>query len=208
MFSLIAPRSLARLQRNNMVNATQRMFSSAEYESLNGENGVYTPNNRVAFKSDNSKFTVFDGANTNETRYMPWEVKEHAFKHGMGFMGTCVLNHLWCLGPWASVACMAFVGNWAFRTSQILFRSVNKVELHDCGKNITLHTNLGQSVQAKITDVKKERHEKTLVSTYEEAYLFPITVAGKPYFLHGCGHESIKHGEAFRAIINGQQLKL
>ena len=62
---------------------------------------------------------------------MPWEVKEHAFKHSMGFAGTCVFNHLWCLGPWANVICMAFVGNWAFRTSQIIMRSVHKVELHE-----------------------------------------------------------------------------
>ena len=40
---------------------------------------------------------------------------------------------------------------------------------------------MGKTVEAKISDVKKERHEKTLVQTYEEAYLFPITVAGKPY---------------------------
>ena len=128
------------------MGATQRLFSSAEYESLNGENGVYTPVNRVAFQSDNSKFTVFDGANTKETRYMPWEVKEHAFKHGMGFMGTCVLNHLWCMGPWANVACMAFVGNLSYRLTQIVTRSVNRVELHDDGKTITMHTNLGKTI--------------------------------------------------------------
>jgi len=58
---------------------------------------------------------------------------------------------------------MAFVGNWAFRTSQIIMRSVHKVELHDCGKTITMHTTMGKTVEAKISDVKKERHEKTLV---------------------------------------------
>ena len=86
---------------------------------------------------------------------MPWEVKEHAFKHAMGFMGTCVLNNLWCIGPWANIACAAFMGNMCFRLGQIATRSVNRVELHDDGKTITLHTNLGRTVQAKISDVQK-----------------------------------------------------
>lgn len=47
MFSVA--RSLARIQKNNIVASSQRFFSAAEYESLHGENGVYTPINRVAF---------------------------------------------------------------------------------------------------------------------------------------------------------------
>jgi hypothetical protein len=54
----------------------------------------------------------------------------------------------------------------------------------------------------------KLEHEKNLVQTFEEGYLFPIEVSGKKYLLNGYGQESIKHGEAFRAIVNGQSLKL
>ena len=53
------------------------------------------------------------------------------------------------------------------------------------------------------------RHEKTLVETYEEAFLFPIQIAGKGVFhLHGNGQESIRQGELFRAIIDGKSIKL
>ena len=46
------------------------------------------------------------------------------------------------------------------------------------------------------------------METYEEAYLFPVKINGKQLYLHGQGQESVKHGELFRAIINGQSIKL
>ena len=63
-------------------------------------------------------------------------------------------------------------------------------------------------MDVKISQVQKLKHEKDLIQTFEEAYLFPVNIAGKKYYLHGNGQESIKHGEAFRAIINGQSIKL
>ena len=82
------------------------------------------------------------------------------------------------------------------------------VELHKDGKEVTFHPALGSAFTAKIKDVKKLRNEKSLVETYEESYLFPLDVNGRKIFLHGNGHEAIKNGELFRAIINGQSIKL
>ena len=73
---------------------------------------------------------------------------------------------------------------------------------------MTMTPRVGSPFKAKIQDITKLREEKELIQTFEEAYLFPIEVNGKKWYLHGNGHESIKHGEAFRAIINGQSLKL
>ena len=73
---------------------------------------------------------------------------------------------------------------------------------------MTVHPRIGSAFSAQIKDVEKLQHEKSLVETFEESYLFQIKVAGKKYYLHGNGQESIKNGEVFRAIINGQAIKL
>lgn len=151
--------------------------------------------------------SVFD-ATTNETKYVPWELKEIAFKNSMGFGGVCVWNHLHNLGVYGELGCAFFVGNMVFRTIQIMSKTVHRVDLHKDGKNVTFHPKFGAPFTAKIKDVKKLRHEKSLVETFEESYLFPLDVAGKQIFLQGNGHEAIKNGEIFRAVINGQSIKL
>jgi hypothetical protein len=185
------------------------MFS-ADYESLSVDGaGLYSPVNAVPIQGD--KFTVFDGASHTETRYVPWEVKEHVFKHSMGIMGTATMAHVcpMIIAPWVGqLACAGFMANMTCRIGAILTRCIRRVELHADGQTVTMHSTTGKTVTAKITDIKKLRHEKTLVETYEESFLFPITVNGTKWYLNGQGHESIKHGEAFRAIINGQAIKL
>ena len=89
-----------------------------------------------------------------------------------------------------------------------MLNTVRKIELHKDGRTVSVHPRIGSVFQAQIKDIEKQRHEKTLVETYEEAYLFPVKINGKEMFLHGQGQESIKHGELFRAIINGQSIKL
>ena len=55
-------------------------------------------------------------------------------------------------------------------------------------------------------------HEKALVESYEEPYLFPITYSGggskKTYYIYGEGQLPIKNGEIFRAIINGKAIRI
>ena len=90
----------------------------------------------------------------------------------------------------------------------LMNKTVKQVGIHRDGRTVTLHPRMGKSMTVKIKDIKKLREEKELVQTFEESYLFPIEVEGKTWYLHGQGQESIKHGEVFRAVLNGQSVKL
>ena len=47
------------------------------------------------------------------------------------------------------------------------------------------------------------------MQTFEEGFLFPIEVSNNHrYYIYGSGQEAIKNGELFRAVINGQAIKL
>jgi hypothetical protein len=63
-------------------------------------------------------------------------------------------------------------------------------------------------MRIKIKDIVKKENEKELVQTFEEGFMFPIEVGSSKYYIHGSGQEAIKNGEVFRAIINGQAIKL
>ena len=97
---------------------------------------------------------------------------------------------------------IGFPLNWIRMMTYYYSSSLHKIELHRDGKTVTFHSKYG-SFTANIKDVEKQRHEKSLVETYEEPYLFPIRIEKDVYFLHGQGHEAVKNGELFRAIING-----
>ena len=56
--------------------------------------------------------------------------------------------------------------------------------------------------------IQKLQHERSLVETFEESTMFPIKVQNKTYYLNGPGQEAVKNGEVFRAIVNGQSIKL
>ena len=186
----------------------RRAFSTAasdDYHSLDGQ-VLYTPQNPVQFSGTTA--VVFDATQTSERRFVPWEIKEHTFKHTMGFMGTMVWTYMYPLGLIGDLTAAGFVLNWARRCLTIMLSTVRKIELHQDGKTVTVTPRVGSPYAVAIKDIRKLRHEKTLVETYEEAYLFPVEVQGKEVFLHGNGHESVKHGELFRAIINGQSIKL
>lgn len=192
------------LRRQQCLLAAPRRFASSEYHSL--DHAVYEPAHPVSFK--NNRLSVFDNRTTSEARYAPFALKETSFKHAMGFAGTMVWDHLHPMGFYTELAAAGWALSWAYQSWTLLGSSVRHVELHNDGKTVTLHPSLGSSFDAKIKDIKKLAHEKTLVETYEEAFLFPVEVNGKRYNLHGNGQESIKHGELFRAIVNGQAIKL
>ena len=160
----------------------------------------------MAFEGD--KAAVFDATEAKERRFVPFEIKELSFKCGMGFMGVMVWEYMYHMGIYSELCAAAFVMNWAYRSMSIMGRTVRKIELHQDGKTVTVTPRIGSTWDVKIQDIRKLKHEKELVQTFEEAYLFPVEISGKKWFLHGNGHESIKHGEAFRAIINGQSIKL
>merc|ERR1711939_1063364 len=112
--------------------------SSSEYVNMSG-GASYEPTNRVSFTDGRS--TIFGSEGSTETRYVPWAIKEHTFKHGMGFMGANVVGYLFPVGSLGSIAGMCFMANWARRCTQILTRCVNKIELHEDGQTVTMHQN-------------------------------------------------------------------
>jgi hypothetical protein len=100
------------------------------------------------------------------------------------------------------------ISKWAFSTYGYMGNAISKGELHDDGKKVTLHYKIGGSVTCNIRDLFKDKHEKTLLETFCEPFLFPVSHKGKTLYFHGQGQESIKNGEVFRAVINGKALKL
>lgn len=91
--------------------------------------------------------------------------------------------------------------------------AITKIDLHQDGKTITVTFKTGGQTNLNIKDITKKQHEKDLVQTFEEGYLFPFEVPkgenGKlTYYIYGSSQEAIKNGEIFRAIINGQAIKL
>ena len=184
--------------------AQRRMFS-AEYQTIN-DALFYTPERPVSFRGDS--ITIFDNETVSEKRYTPWELKETTFKNVMGYCGTLVVDHMIPLGVITQVTQVLWALNWTYSCLSIMGSSVRKIDLHKDGKTVTLHPRIGTSFSVKISSIEKQEHEKILVETHEEAFLFPVKINGKLYRLHGNGQESIKQGELFRAVLNGQSIKL
>jgi len=87
--------------------------------------------------------------------------------------------------------------------------AITKIELHEDGKTVSVEFKTGGSATLKIKDIIKKENEKELIQTFEEGFLFPIEVSGtQKYYIYGTGQDAIKNGEIFRAIINGQAIKL
>ena len=178
-----------------------------EYHSLNDQL-FHEMQNPLPFQQGSDKAAIFDATECQERRFVPFEIKELSFKCGMGIAGTMFWEYMYCTGLFGELVAASFALNWAYRTVSIMTATVRKVELHRDGRTVTVTPRIGSAFDCKISEVQKLRHEKELVQTFEESYLFPVQIAGKKWYLHGQGQESIKHGEAFRAVINGQSIKL
>ena len=78
---------ISRSLRLNKI-AMIRRFSTAaadEYTSIK-QDTFYTPVHKVDFS--NRQMVVFDGENTKERKFVPWEVKEAGIKAGVVIIGT------------------------------------------------------------------------------------------------------------------------
>ena len=191
MFLLSRPTSLARFSTTT---------SDDGYHSLDDQL-QYTPTNQINFLGET--FLVFDSENIKERRFVPFELKELAFKYSLiaGLMWTN--NYMYCISPLLDIFASGAMVSCAVQMYQYMGASVRQVGLHRDGKHVTLTPRIGSPITVKIKDIRKLRDEKDLVQTYEESYLFPIEVQGKKWYLHGQGQESIRQGEIFRAILNG-----
>ena len=157
----------------------------------------------------NGKSTIFSQEiRPNETRFVPYEVKEATIKNFLGFAGMCVIDFLLSPGHLIySLGAMTFGFNWIYRVYSYMGFAITKIELHEDGKNVTVTFKTGGHATLKVKDIMKKQHEKELVQTFEEGFLFPIEVPTgnikTTYYIYGAGQSAIKNGEVFRAIING-----
>ena len=161
---------------------------------------------RVDF--DRGKSVVFH-QDLAQQRYIPWEVKETTVKNFLGVFGMNIIDFLFSTSNmFYSMGALAFGLNWFYRVYAFMGYAITKIELHEDGKTVTVTFKTGGTKELKIKDIMKKEHEKTLVQTFEECYLFPIEVhldekRKVTYYIYGQGQEPIKNGEIFRAIING-----
>ena len=205
---LVGSRFMLRMHRQTLQRQVRTFSSqSAEYQTID-DAIFFTPNTEVNF-DQGERSTVFNADDSSERRFVPFEMKENVFKHTMGFLGACFVGHMYP-GVWCQFAAAGFVLNGSFRGVQMMSQTVRKIELHKDGKTVTLYPGLSciGKFDCQIKDIKKLRHEKTLLDTYEEGYMFPIEIQGKKWTLHGTSFEAVKNGEVFRAILNGQSIKL
>lgn len=140
---------------------------------------------------------------------MPWELKETTIKNSLGAFGIVTLDYLFSWGPMFYNLGTAWFGlHWLYRVYSYMGYAITKIDLHEDGKSVTVTFKTGGITTLKIKDITKKQHEKELVQTFEEGFMFPIEVPkGKDgkltYYIYGSSQEAIKNGEIFRAIING-----
>ena len=179
---------LGRTQPSRITMMANARYSTAsaneEYHSLDDQL-LHKLHNKVAFHGD--KAAVFDSSSTAERRFVPFEIKELSIKCGMGIMGVWVWDYMYHLDFFSEAFAAAFALNWAYKATMIMTSTIRKIELHNCGKLVTVTPRVGSPWEVKISEVRKLKHEKELIETYEESYLFPVEISGKKWFLHGQG---------------------
>ena len=195
---------------NKIVKRNIRAFATATNQGYTpiDHDKWYKPERQPQFSG--KALTIFNSDDCKERRFVPWEIKEATFKNGLGVVGVYMLDVLFPLGPAFSLAQAFFCFNYAFTSWGLMSNAVTKVDLHDDGKrvNLTFGRTGGKTMTVNIKDIQKVKHERALVETYEESTMYPIKVGSQTYYLHGPGQEAIKNGELFRAVINGQSIKL
>ncbi len=185
---------------------------SFEYQTYD-EDIYYTPIRKVNFVD--GKSTIFhQDTSPNQIKFVPWEIKETTLKNFLGVFGFVALDYLFHPGALIySIGTMSFGFNWIYRVYSYLGYAITKIDLHEDGRTVTVTFKTGGSTTLKVKDIHKKAHEKELVQTFEEGFLFPVEVpTGEnkklTYYIYGASHEAVKNGEVFRAIINGQSIKL
>ena len=146
---------------NNLIKRSQllglvskRMFhaASAEYQSV-GHEKTYKMLHPVQFNG--KTVTVFNSEDCKERRFVPWEIKEAAFKNGMGIIGTNMLSMLFPLGHIYSMSQIFFCINFGWTSWSLMSNAVTRIDLHDDGKtvNFTFGRTQGKVVKVAIKDI-------------------------------------------------------
>ena len=202
-------RQIVRLRPYLQQPMVRRMFATAEYETLD-DNLYYTPVRDVSIKG--ASLNIFDNVqnhDTSKTWIVPFEMKNEMVKTGVGFFGLYLgylcLPHptIWLFGG------LGIWGNMIYRSYTYMGHAITRTELLKGGTQVRVHFKTGGSATWDIKDIQKERHEKELLETLHEPFMFPVKYRdGKTYYFLGNGHESIKNGELFRAVLNGKAIKI
>lgn len=154
-----------------------------------------------------------DSIAENNIRYVPYEVKEVTIKTGFGVMLILMGDYLFSSGYMLYSLLTGYLGfNWLYKCQMYMGNAIIRMELNEDGESVNMYYKTGGSINVKIKNIKKLRHEKELVQTFEEPYLFPVEVSDskskKTCYFYGNGQSAIKNGEIFRAIINGQSISV
>lgn len=207
MISQAAQQFLKRRTTTSMLVGARRLYSTAQYESFD-DNIFYTPVRPVNFS--NGRTTVFhQPTSPTEARYVPYEIKETTIKNFLGVFGFVIVDYLFMPGSSLYTYGAITMGlNWLYQVYGYMGNAITRIDLHEDGKTVTVGFKTGGTTTLKVKDIIKKKHEKELVQTFEEGFLFPIEVGSKQYYVYGTGQDAIKNGELFRAIINGQAIKL
>lgn len=195
-----------------LMRASARCFSataSSEYHEYDSS-VFYSPVRPVDF-SKGGKAEIFNNNDLPKTepKYTPWELKEATLKNLLGVFGVVCTHYFFGLpAPLYSAGTLYFGLNWGYSIYGFMGNAITKIELHQDGKSVTVTYKTGGQATLKIKDIQKQRHEKELVQTFEEGFLYPISVPSSgdktsTFYIYGSSQEAIKNGEVFRAIING-----
>jgi len=116
-------------------------------------------------------------------------VKETTIKNFLGVAGTIIFDYLLAPGSgYYTVGAIAFGLNWIYRVYGYMGNAITHIDLHEDGKTVSVTFKTGGHAQFKIKDIIKKKHEKELVQTFEEGFLFPIEVQGKGnFYIYGAG---------------------
>ena len=110
-------------------------------------------------------------------KYVPYEIKEATMKNGLGIVLFGVVEFLFNTPTIIyKGASLFFVLNWINTCYKHMNNAITRIDLHDDGKNVTLTYKGGSTKTVSINNIYKKKHERELVSTYEESYLFPISL--------------------------------
>ena len=228
------------LHTNSLMSSfyNKQAFLFSDAANLNSEKHINVQSNDTKYhypirgfpSFSAGKYTVFENKlEDGKLALIPYEIKECAMK---GFLYTFFT-------AWVGRSISAF--NYspvniglipAFGAALFLFQygkawhymanSVTKIELLENGTQVRFEfKNFRKPLIVDINRIKKSDNvEKTILESYAEPYLLPITIdyediygkssfkSTKKYFIYGDSHTAIKDGEIFRAIINAQSIKL
>ena len=175
-------------------------------ETIVEQDDKYTPTKTIDVAK--GTFLVFDNRKTSGNYGMPYEVKEAIVKNSIGILVTYMIES-GGIFPMFYVPTTLFALNMAYRVAGYMSKAVDHMELLNCGTKVKVQFKIGGEAIWNIKDIRKGEGEKALVETFVEPYLFPLKIKDKgTFYLYGHGHQAIKDGEIFRAIINGKSIHL